>query len=197
MTTELPQLLSDLADLIRRIAPERYAAPTPCPDYDVAALRSHVLGWLPVFATALSDPDGAAPRPDPESRTAPDDPVTAAAEVLDAAKLVTAALDDGVAGRPVALLGDTPLPGSMVVNMLTAEVIGHGWDLARATGLPWTPSPVACEDALAGMRGMLSPEYRGEGRAFAAEVAVPEDAGPLERLLGFSGRDPRWTPLNR
>jgi uncharacterized protein (TIGR03086 family) len=193
MASPLPELLTDLTDLVRRLPADRSGAPTPCPEYDVGALREHVLAWVPMFAAALTDPDGAAPRPDPSAHRAPADPALAASELADAAKQVTAALDDGVADRTVVLQGDSPLPGSMVIAMLAAEVIVHGWDLARGTGLDWDPSPAACESALAGMRGMLTPEYRGPGKGFGEEVAVPDDANPLDRLLGFAGRDPHWT----
>jgi hypothetical protein len=39
---------------------------------------------------------------------------------------------------------------------------------------------------------MLLPEYRGPDKPFAHEVAVGDDAGPVERLIGFLGRDPSW-----
>jgi len=188
----LPDLLADLADLLRTVPPDRFAAPTPCPDYDVEALRHHVLGWLPVFAAALADPDGAAPRPDPQTHQAPADPDAAAAEVTDAAQRMTKALDGGVADRPVQLLG-AALPGSAVVGMVLGEVIAHGWDLARAADRPWNPDPVAVRSALATMGGMITPEFRGHGKGFGAEVPVPADAAPLDRLLAFTGRDPAWT----
>jgi uncharacterized protein (TIGR03086 family) len=194
MASPLPELLSDLSGLVGRLPDDRPDAPTPCPDFDVAALRAHVLTWMPIFAAALNDPDGAAPRPDPSAQPAPADAGEAASQLADVAKQVTAALDDGVADRTVVLTGDAPLPGSMVLAMLAAEVIVHGWDLSRATGLEWDPSPAACESALAGLRGMLLPDYRGPGRSFGEEVAVPEGARPLDRLVGFAGRDPQWSP---
>jgi len=194
MTSPLPDLLTDLAALVAGIPPEQYGVSTPCPEYDVAALRDHVLGWLPVFAAALADPDGAQPRPDPTGHRAPSDPSAATAEVADVGKQVAAALDDDVAERPVHLFGQTPLPGSMVVGMLTAEVIAHGWDLARATGRPWDPSPTACVSTLGTLRAMLTPEYRGPGRGFGVEVPAPDAATNLDRLLAFTGRDPNWAP---
>ena len=148
--------------------------------------------WLPVFAAALADPDGAAPRPDPQTHQAPADPDAAAAEVTDAAQRMTKALDGGVADRPVQLLG-AALPGSAVVGMVLGEVIAHGWDLARAADRPWNPAPVAVRSALATMGGMITPEFRGHGKGFGAEVPVPADAAPLDRLLAFTGRDPAWT----
>jgi uncharacterized protein (TIGR03086 family) len=192
MTHPLNDVLDDLAGLVATVGPDQAGRPTPCPDYDVAELRRHLLGWLPVFATALADPDGT-DRPDPNAYRAPDDADEAAAQVKSSAARIAAALDDGVEGRPVRLL-DGQLPGQAVVGMLTGEVIAHGWDLARATGHRWEPDQAACRAAAAALQGMLAPQFRGPGKPFGDEVPVGPDAGPLERLLGFAGRDPNWTP---
>jgi len=192
MTHDLTLVLDELADLVGNVTPDAFARPTPCPDYDVAGLRTHVLGWLPVFATALTDPAGSE-RPDPAAHQAPGDPAAAAAEVRDAAAQVEKALAGGVEDGPVRLLGGE-LPGRTVVDMLVAEVVAHGWDLARATGRPWQPSDALCARAHASMSGMLKPEYRGPDKPFGAEVTVPPDAPALDRLLAFSGRTPSWQP---
>ena len=192
MTHPLAAVLDDLATLVAQVTPDQAARPTPCDEYDVAALRQHVLSWLPVFATALTDPDGDG-RPDPAAYRAPDGAAAAAAEVRESARQVQAALDGGVEDAPVRLLG-SQLPGQVVVGMLTAEVIAHGWDLARATGLPWQPGDDVCKGALTAMDGMLKPEYRGEGKSFGIEVPAGPDASALDHLLAFSGRDPGWTP---
>jgi len=39
---------------------------------------------------------------------------------------------------------------------------------------------------------MLKPEYRGPGKTFGYEVEVSDDAGPVDRLVAFLGRDPGW-----
>jgi uncharacterized protein (TIGR03086 family) len=70
----------------------------------------------------------------------------------------------------------------------------HGWDLARATGQPWSPPVAAAEESLAFAPGMLTSDYQGDGKAFAPRVPVPDTAPPLDRLLGLSGRDPGWAP---
>jgi hypothetical protein len=40
----------------------------------------------------------------------------------------------------------------------------------------------------------MRPESRGPGKAFGPEVPVPDDAPSYDRLAGWFGRDPAWTP---
>ena len=75
-----------------------------------------------------------------------------------------------------------------------AELATHDWDLARATGQPAELDPALAEHALRWSRGMLRPEFRGPGKAFGVEVPVPDDAPAYDRLAGWFGRDPSWTP---
>ena len=85
------------------------------------------------------------------------------------------------------------MPGDMALSMILWEYQVHGWDLARATGQPWSPPAAAAEESLAFAPGMLTSDYQGDGKAFGNAVPVPGTAAPLDRLLGLSGRDPRWT----
>ncbi len=104
---------------------------------------------------------------------------------------MAAALRDGAATRPLRL-GDSAMPGDMALSMILWEYQVHGWDLARATGQPWSPPAEAAEESLEFAPGMLTDDYQGEGKAFAPRVRVPATAPPLDRLLGLSGRDPAW-----
>jgi uncharacterized protein (TIGR03086 family) len=70
----------------------------------------------------------------------------------------------------------------------------HCWDLAKATGQQADLDPRLAEHALAWSHGMLRPEFRGPGKAFGAEVPVPEGAPAYDRLAGWFGRDPGWSP---
>ena len=85
------------------------------------------------------------------------------------------------------------MPGDMALSMILWEYQVHGWDLARATGQPWSPPAAAAEESLDFAPGMLTTDYQGEGKAFAPPVPVPETAPRLDRLLGLSGRDPAWS----
>jgi len=163
--------------------------PTPCTELDVAQLRDHVVGWLDTFAAGFADPGGQAPRAGLDAYQASADP---AAEVRAAAATLDAAIRGGAAARPLRL-GEQAMPGDMALSMILWEYQVHGWDLARATGQPWSPPAAAAEESLAFAPNMLTPDYQGESKAFAPRVPVAADAPPLDRLLGMSGRDPGWS----
>ena len=188
-TDLLAAVLTDLETVVGGIRPEQLHDATPCTEYDVAQLREHVLGWLTTFASGFADPGGQAPRGSLGGYQVPADP---AAEVQAAAGTLTGALRAGAAGRPLRL-GSSAMPGEMALGMILWEYQVHGWDLARATGQPWSPPAAAAEESLGFAPGMLTEDYQGDGKAFARRVSVPASAPPLDRLLGLSGRDPGWT----
>jgi len=185
----LEAVLADLVLVVGAITDDQLHDPTPCTDYDVGQLQDHVLGWLNNFAAGFADPHGQAPQATVEAYQASDDP---AAEVQAAAELLVQAVRGGAAARPLKL-GDAAMPGEMALGMILWEYQVHGWDLARGTGQPWNPPAAAAEQSLSFAPTMLTDDYQGEGKTFAQPVTVPEDAPPLDRLLGLSGRRPDWT----
>jgi uncharacterized protein (TIGR03086 family) len=188
----LDAVLADLAPVVGGITSAQLHDPTPCAEYDVAQLRDHVLGWLETFAAGFADPGGQAPRAGLDAYQAPAAGAAGAAAVRESASILRKALAAGAAGRPLRL-GDSGMPGELALGMILWEYQVHGWDLARATGQPWSPPDAAARESLAFAPAMLTPDYQGEGKAFAPRVPVPDAAPPLDRLLGLSGRDPGWT----
>jgi uncharacterized protein (TIGR03086 family) len=187
-TDLLVAVLADLAPMVGHITGEQLHDPTPCTELDVGQLRMHVLGWLTTFAAGFADAGGQAPLDRLEGYSVPTDP---AAEVRSASATMAAALRDGAAARPMRL-GSSAMPGDMALSMILWEYQVHGWDLARATGQPWSPPGAAAEESLEFAPGMLTGDYQGQGKAFAPRIPVAASASPLDRLLGLSGRDPAW-----
>lgn len=184
-------VMAALADVVELDDSQR-SLPTPCAGFDTGALQTHVLGWLDFFAAALSDPLASTPRPDPDTFAL--DGRSAAAVVQEAAARIDAAIAGGVADQLV-VMSSSRMAGTGVLGMALGEYLVHAWDLARATGRPYRAPAEAIGPAHEFLVGMVAPEYRGpDSGFFDAEVPVPDDAPPFDRLLGFAGRDPSWAP---
>lgn len=192
MDTSAPELdlleraLDQTARIIATVRPEQESAPTPCHDWDVHALLTHVVRQsMRNFTVAARGEmaDWQAPADDPG-----DDWATAfragAGEMLDIWR--SADLDRLVPG----LGGEAPLRTR--ISQQLAELATHGWDLAKATGQSTDLDPDLAEHALRWSKSMLRPEFRG--KAFGPEVDVPADAPSYARLAAWFGRDPDWTP---
>jgi uncharacterized protein (TIGR03086 family) len=168
------------------------AAPTSSWDdrSPVAAWRArdvvgHLVEWLPALLA-----DGAGVRL-PEGPSVADDPVAAWQAHCDA---VQALLDDPATASRVLRnpnIGEVPLDEA-IDRFYTSDVFLHSWDLARATGQEVSLDPERCATMLAGMEP-LDEMLRQSGQ-YGPRVVVPEDASAQDRLIGFIGRDPRWTP---
>jgi uncharacterized protein (TIGR03086 family) len=65
----------------------------------------------------------------------------------------------------------------------------HGWDLATALGLPFDARPEDVAACAAWVEAFQPPR---DGGLFGPIVPVPDDAPPLDRLLGLAGRNPAW-----
>lgn len=185
----LRPVLADLTQVVAGIRGGQLHDPTPCSEYDVAQLRDHTVGWLTNFAAGLADPHGQAAA-DIKGYVPSADP---AAEVRAAADRLDRAVRDGAADRELRR-GDSRMPGGMALSMILWEFQVHGWDLARATGQEWAPHVAAVQESLDFLPTVLTPENLGEGKPISRRVPVPADPPSLDRLLGLSGRDPRWSP---
>ncbi len=162
---------------------------TPCPDWDVAALVRHLIGQdLRNFLVSA--------RGEAADWQAPADEIGQdwAAGFRDRAARLLAVW------RAADLDQQLPMPGGgqaalgRRADQQIAELAMHGWDLVAATGQRSALDPALAEHALRWSRGMLRPEFRGPGRGFGPEVPVAPDAPAYERLAGWFGRDPDWTP---
>ena len=92
--------------------------------------------------------------------------------------------------------GPIEMPAEIAALVAIDEVTVHAWDLAVATGQHYDGDPVAVA-AAHGFASSFEPPEGGaadDGGLFGPPVPVPDDAPALDRLLGATGRDPRWSP---
>ncbi|MEU3620875.1 TIGR03086 family protein [Amycolatopsis coloradensis] len=82
-------------------------------------------------------------------------------------------------------------------RVVSADMVVHGWDLARATGQDDTIDPEEVARMWPGAQA-IPEEMRTPGAfgpdivVFGPEVKVPDDASLQDRLLGLMGRDPSY-----
>jgi uncharacterized protein (TIGR03086 family) len=163
---------------------------TPCPEYRVR----HVLGHLEGLALAFRDAgrkDLGTTTDTPPGDTVPDVGPDWRVSLPKALDELAAAWRDPAAWTGETRAGGVGLPGAVAGAVAVDEMVVHGWDLARATGLPYAPDPAALEAAHAFLAAAASDPTRGGG-IFGPVVAVPAEAPLLDRVIGLSGRDPGW-----
>ena len=185
----LGRALDQAAAVISAIPAAQGQLATPCPGWDVRALVQHLIGQdLRNFMIAVR---GAA-----ADWQAPADELGADwAEAFQArARQLLALWRAADPDEPIDLPGGGQVPLRSRADQQITELTVHAWDLVKATGQHDDLDPVLAEHALAWSHQMLRPESRGPGRAFGPEIPVPPDAPAYDRLAGWFGRDPGWTP---
>jgi uncharacterized protein (TIGR03086 family) len=149
-------------------------APTPCDDWDVRTLLSHMVETQRYFLDSARGEKATPPGPEPRTQVG-DDP---ARELRDAQQAVADAFaQPGVIDRTGPSLG-----------IAFADQLIHGWDVARATGQDTTMPDGLARSAYDMIHGRFTDEQRAG--TFKPEVPVGDDASPQQRLLAYTGRQP-------
>ncbi|WP_406074217.1 TIGR03086 family metal-binding protein [Micromonospora sp. NBC_01638] len=189
MPTQTSDLLAAAAprtvDVVRGIADDQLDLPTPCRDYVVRDLLNHLFAVVVNFQVlAVKQPVEWAEKPDHLSDGWRD------RFEAETDRLVAAWSD------PSTLEGVSPgmgMPQTVVGGMALLDLTVHGWDLAVATGQPYTPAPAALVE-LHELVEQLGPTARKMG-VFADPIRTPTTAAPtpdLAHLLSQTGRTPTW-----
>jgi uncharacterized protein (TIGR03086 family) len=148
---------------------------TPCHGWTLRTLLDHMLETQRYFASAARGEQASPPGPTPPALIG-----DAPAADLDRARqdVIEAFSRDGVIDKTGPLLG-----------IAFADVLLHGWDVARATGQDTTMPEGLAQAAYEHIHGRITDDQR-KG-VFGPEVPVAGDATPQEKLLAYAGRDPR------
>lgn len=172
------RLAERFSTVVEAVPEESWDATSPCEGWTARQVLGHVVesehGFLARFGLApeLTGADAtaqwAAVRDAMQS--ALDDPATASTEY------------DGMFGRTT--LAET------VDGFMSADLVVHAWDIARATGLQEHEAMPSEEvERLDAHLRSVGEAIRSPG-AFGPEVPVPADAPAQERFLGYIGRRP-------
>jgi uncharacterized protein (TIGR03086 family) len=187
---DLTPTTSEVARLLAGIRDDQLAGPTPCADIPVAGLLDHLVGLTGAFRLAA------------EKQPVPGGPRWSAEELpADWRRLLpeqlaglAAAWRDPAAWDGMAEVVGARMPAAAMGVVAANEVLVHGWDLAVATGQPYS-CPDALVEAAYGFVASSAEEYpEGTPGLFGPPVPVAAEAPLLDRLIGKAGRDPGWRP---
>ncbi len=166
------------------IRPAELTLPTPCPDWDLAALLRHLGDSMADLETAIRTG-----RLDLDHPRVPagDDPVDAVRE--QAARLLCAAYCYAGPDSFVTI-GGLPMPAGLVACTGAVEIAVHGWDVAaalsRASCDRSAPIPAALATRMLEICPLL---VAGRENLFAVPVAVPAQAARATSSSATSGAD--------
>lgn len=174
--------------LVAGLTPDDLARPTPCEAWNVRALVNHLTFGNRLFAGILR---GEQPPPLDEllrlrdiDRLGDDPPAALEASVDE---FRTAFRQPEVAGQTFPTPAG-PMPADVVAAIRVAELLVHGWDLARALHEPATFPDDLAERALGLWRERLATMPRHAGGPFGPEQPVRDDAPAIDRLAALLGR---------
>jgi uncharacterized protein (TIGR03086 family) len=162
--------------MVEKVEPGQRAAPTPCADWDVDALVTHMAGGPAYLATSL----GVDPSPGGTDAAA----YRAAVE-----RSLALLADDAVLERRCQSPAGFEWSIGEAVAGTAMDQLVHTWDLAVAIDAPRTLDPELV-DAVVAMFLPHMPEVGRQAGIVGAEVPVPAGATPQDRLLGAMGRRP-------
>ncbi|MFG2003720.1 TIGR03086 family metal-binding protein [Spirillospora sp. NPDC048911] len=185
------QAVQTSVEIVSTLTTADLGRPTPCEGWTVSDLLAHMTVQHHGFAAAARGKGGDlavwAVRP------LAADPVRA---YDDAAEDVIAAF-----AEPGALEGKFTLaefdgntfPAPMAMSFHFIDYVVHGWDMARALGLPYELAGDLAEHALKVALSVPDDEqFRQPGAAFKPALPAIEES-PLDRILTHLGRSPSWS----
>jgi uncharacterized protein (TIGR03086 family) len=158
----------------------QWPAPTPCTEWTARDLVEHVIGFHEFLLLRPLGVRTQRPRDDPAARW--DATSVALFTALDA---------EGALDRATELPGGGTSTPRTMIDALTADVLVHTWDLARAARVPAGLDEELCAGAYARVRAS---DFPRDPAMFDPEVAIDPDAPVSDQLVAFYGRDQAWRP---
>jgi uncharacterized protein (TIGR03086 family) len=184
--SELADRYATVADGFTRVVDavpaDGWDRPAPCAGWVARDVVGHLAEWVPAFFGERWGITFDAP-------AVADDPAGAWHALDDALRSARATRGTETAETP---FGVQPLEQTLDM-IVTGDVLIHTWDLARATGGDERLDPVEVHRMFEGMAPM-DEALRWSGH-FGPKVDVAADAAEQDRLLAFTGRDPRHTGM--
>jgi uncharacterized protein (TIGR03086 family) len=177
-TTERYRSVADgFSRRLAGVGQDQWTLPTPCQDWSVRDLATHVVG---THRRVLCSVDGS-------EAAAVDEAADLTGEWLAARQAIEDALEDEATATTTVggMFGEQPFE-SLVGRLLCSDTLIHTWDLARATGQDESLDPTA----VAQTGEFLAPIDEAIRRpgGFSAKIEPAAGADEQTRLLNFCGR---------
>lgn len=180
--TELDQAFQSTMAVLTKVRPDQLTAPTPCASWDVHALINHFVAsarWWAITVAGEGEPA--------DADYAGGDFIAAYQESI---KLTTAVFEADGALEKMVTVPWGEFPGAVLRGFAALDQFTHGWDLARAIGLPTDLDPGLASGLLSQSKFGITDTMRGpEGRApFGPVREALAGSAPADRLAAFLGR---------
>lgn len=182
---QLEQVVPRLGALVVQVTPADLTLRTPCTRWSTHDLLNHVIGGADMFAGALTGGpawDISGRLPDATG----DNP--AAAFEAAATRFGESAAQPGAMERVLALPVGA-MTGRTFLRFVAFDLLVHTWDLATTLDQPVDVPEDLVAEADRFARHVLG-NWTRDGVNFTDEVSAPDGAGPLERLIAYTGREP-------
>jgi uncharacterized protein (TIGR03086 family) len=171
------ETLAVLENVLHGIAKDDESKQTPCRKFDVAKLTDHLMNSI----TAIGEQAGA------ELPVRDRDALVERQVMLAARPALDAWHKRGLDGTVPFGGGDAP--ASMMAGVLSIEFLVHAWDYAMATGRK-VEAPDSLSDYVMGLAKVIITPQGRTSVGFDDPIEVSADAGALDRLLAYTGRQP-------
>jgi uncharacterized protein (TIGR03086 family) len=186
---DLTPAANELVRLLSGVTDDQFTAPTPCEEFTLADLVLHIDNFTSAFTAAAAKDLGPATNGSPNSaptELAPDWRTTIPAKV----RAMAEAWSKPDAWEGTTQAGGVDLPAAVMGRFALDELVVHAWDLARASRQPF----ICDQQLLDVVEALVTPQPNGDPSGpFGPPVLVPADAPQLDRVIGYTGRDPHWT----
>jgi uncharacterized protein (TIGR03086 family) len=184
---DLTKACSATSDVLAKVSDDQLELPTPCEKLSLDELVAHIGGLALAFTAAAGKEFG------PLTDTPPTDGAEIDADWRTSypqrLSALAAAWQNPDAWQGMTRAGGVELPAVVMGSVALAEVVIHGWDVARSIGQPYGGDPATVQACLAHLAQF---DTAGTEGMFGPAVKIADDAPALDRVIALSGRDPAW-----
>jgi uncharacterized protein (TIGR03086 family) len=170
------QALVVVHDVVETIGDDDLHRPTPCRDWDIAALADHLVDTIARLGAAA------------DIQATVRDGGSIDQRIQKVTQPILAGWRRRGLTEDVVFSGRT-LSARLALGILSLELVVHGWDFAVAQDRSLDVSDAHAAHVLGLARQTLNAQSRATA-GFDPPVAAPAGASPLDQLIAFTGRDP-------